>query len=66
MIGCCWCTKCGCYQDKDAVVYYVGGGGARVSQDFDINRPVLNGSEDGSGFQQRMAPAENPDSRLIR
>ena len=43
MIGCCACTKSGCYQDKEAVEYYVGGG-ARVSQDFDAKRAV-NGSD---------------------
>ena len=25
MVGCCGCTKAGCYQDKDKVVYYVPG-----------------------------------------
>ena len=44
MIGCCFCTKAGCYQDKDAVEYYVGGG-ARVSQDFGAMRNTVNGSD---------------------
>ena len=43
MISCCWCTTSKCYQDKDAVEYYVGGG-ARVSQDFDARRKI-NGSD---------------------
>mmetsp|Transcript_6920 Transcript_6920/g.9586 ORF Transcript_6920/g.9586 Transcript_6920/m.9586 type:complete len:118 (+) Transcript_6920:142-495(+) len=69
MIGCCWCTKCQCYQDKDAIVYYVGGGARVADFDSNANRGVgnLNGSEDGAGFQQRMAPQTNGgDGRLIR
>ena len=58
MIGCCFCTKAGCYQDKEAIEYYVGGG-ARVSQDFDAMRPV-NGSD--AGFSDKNGDAlRNPN-----
>ena len=75
MIGCCFCTKAGCYQDKEAIEYYVGGG-ARVSQDFDAMRPV-NGSDAGFSdkngqamrgvaSEERQAQEELAGGKLIR
>ena len=51
-IGCCYCTKLGCYQDEDKVVYYVGSSASRVSPDFDndAKRVGVNGSDDGVKF----------------
>ena len=50
-LGCCFCTKCSCYQDKDQVVYYKPG-----NVDFNQKR-IINGSDDGSA----AAAFRNPD-----
>ncbi len=49
MLGCCFCTKASCYQDKDRVEYFVGGGGSRVG-DFSAGVQKINGSDDGQNF----------------
>ena len=62
MIGCCWCTTSKCYQDKDAIEYYVGGG-ARVSTEFKASIQRDSGQMDIGNSNDRQ-PA--PDGKLIR
>ena len=60
LVGCCWCTKCPCYQDKDQIVYYAGQskvgvsnlssssnqGGFKVQSSVTPKKQRLNGSSD--------------------
>merc|ERR1711994_393879 len=51
MVACCGCTKSACYQDKDKVEYYVGGGGSKVRDsysDFSQQRNINPSNEGGS------------------
>ena len=45
MVGCCGCTKSGCYQDKDKIEYYVGGAGGynKVTEERIQNSASVNG-----------------------
>ena len=72
MVGCCGCTKAGCYQDKDKVVYYVPG--KEGNGGFDQMRAV-NGSDGGPGVSgryngvaqmERQEAANVAGSKLIR
>ena len=60
-VGCCLCTKAGCYQDKNQVVYYSKSN--QVNQDFGAMREI-NGSNPnpreflGEGEVQKMEREE--------
>ena len=62
MIGCCWCTTSKCYQDKDAIEYYVGGN-SKVSTEFKASIQRESGQM-GIGDSNDRHPA--PDGKLIR
>ena len=66
MIGCCWCTTSKCYQDKDAIEYYVGGG-ARVSSEFKASIQRDSGALAGpSGIVNNSNDLDAGDGKLIR
>ena len=71
MVGCCFCTKAGCYQDKDQVEWYVGGQGAKAFEYNGGEQARMNGSD----YERRGAPVrqnmpgieeeEKQDNQLI-
>ena len=49
MLACCGCTKAGCYQDKEAIVYYVGSStGSKIEPEVGVNEQRFSDpSDDG-------------------
>ena len=52
LIGCCWCTTCPCYQDKDQIVYFAGANGSNKVGGYD------SGSSKLGGFNVRSVNAD--------
>ena len=70
MIGCCSCTKCACYQDKDEVAFYVGGGGGKRVANASMYKSTVN-EDDGNEHdldnrEEQKVQSVLGDGKLIR
>ena len=58
MVGCCGCTKSACYQDKDKVEYYVGGGSGYNNKVTEEERIQMSASVNGEVAYRGVAADE--------
>ena len=58
MIGCCGCTKAGCYQDQDVVEYFTGNKGQAQGYDDQIGGNRIQRNSDPDYNMAQPAPPQ--------